>query len=181
VGHDLRTPLARLHLRTESLHDTDTRDAIGRDVAEMEAMIASLLAFLGGEADPEQPSRVDLEFERMLLARHGRLELIRPISRQAEKLFTEQSGVADVDIRVARHLDDDIRQVIEARVEKAIGMKPRCHVTVDPNLIAGIIVRVGDRVFDGSLHTHLEIARRTMVDRATDQIETRPDRFVSAS
>ncbi len=116
-----------------------------------------------------------------VLARHGRLELIRPISRQAEKLFTEQSGVADVDIRVARKLDDDIRAVIEARVEKAIGMKPRCHVTVDPDLIAGIIVRVGDRVFDGSLHTHLEIARRTMVDRATDQIETRPDRFVSAS
>ena len=37
-----------------------------------------------------------------VLARHGRLELIRPISRQAEKLFTEQSGVSEVDIRVAR-------------------------------------------------------------------------------
>jgi len=116
-----------------------------------------------------------------VLARHGRLELIRPISRQAEKLFTEQSGIADVDVRVATKLDDDIRQVIEARVEKAIGMKPRCHVTVDPNLIAGIIVRVGDRVFDGSLHTHLEIARRAMIDRATDQIETRPEGFVSAN
>nr|WP_235532732.1 ATP-binding protein [Sphingomonas sp. Leaf412] len=60
VGHDLRTPLARLHLRTESLADAETRAAIGGDVAEMEAMIASLLAFLGGEADPERPSRVDL-------------------------------------------------------------------------------------------------------------------------
>ena len=91
------------------------------------------------------------------------------------------SGVADVDIRIAAHMDDDIRKVIEARVEKAIGMKPRCHVTVDPNLIAGIIVRVGDRVFDGSLKTHLENARRAMIDRATDQLETRPDRFFSAS
>jgi F-type H+-transporting ATPase subunit delta len=116
-----------------------------------------------------------------VLARHGRLELLRPISRQTEKLFTELSGVADVDIRVAAALDDDIRKVIEARVEKAIGKKPRCHVTVDPNLIAGIVVRVGDRVFDGSLHTHLENARRAMIDRATDQIETRPDRFVSAT
>ncbi len=116
-----------------------------------------------------------------VLSRHGRLELIRPIARQAEKLFTEQSGIADVDIRIARKMDDDIRKVIEARVEKAIGMKPRCHVTVDPNLIAGIVVRVGDRVFDGSLQTHLENARRAMIDRATDQIETRPDSFVSAS
>jgi signal transduction histidine kinase len=60
VGHDLRTPLARLHLRTEALADANTRDAIAHDVAEMEAMIASLLAFLGGEAEPERPSRVDL-------------------------------------------------------------------------------------------------------------------------
>lgn len=60
VGHDLRTPLARLHLRTESLPQGETRDAIVRDVAEMEAMITSLLAFLGGEADPEASSVVDV-------------------------------------------------------------------------------------------------------------------------
>ena len=61
VGHDLRTPLARLHLRTEALPDGDgLRDAIGHDVAEMEAMITSLLAFLGGEAEPEMPQAVDL-------------------------------------------------------------------------------------------------------------------------
>jgi F-type H+-transporting ATPase subunit delta len=116
-----------------------------------------------------------------VLSRHGRLELLRPIARQADKLFTEMSGIADVHIRVAAKLDDDIRKTIEARVEKAIGMKPRCYVTVDPDLIAGIVVRVGDRVFDGSLLTHLENARRKMIDRATDQIETRPDSFVSAS
>ena len=60
VGHDLRTPLARLHLRTESLPQEPVREAMLHDVAEMEAMIASLLAFLGGEAEPEQPSRADL-------------------------------------------------------------------------------------------------------------------------
>lgn len=60
VGHDLRTPLARLHLRTEALPRGDTREAIVHDVIEMEAMITSLLAFLGGEADPETPTAVDL-------------------------------------------------------------------------------------------------------------------------
>ena len=60
VGHDLRTPLARLHLRTEALPRGDTREAIVHDVVEMEAMITSLLAFLGGEADPEASTAVDL-------------------------------------------------------------------------------------------------------------------------
>ncbi|MEH3035297.1 MAG: ATP-binding protein [Sphingomonas adhaesiva] len=60
VGHDLRTPLARLHLRIEALDADETRDAIVHDVEEMEAMITSLLAFLGGDADPERPTSVDL-------------------------------------------------------------------------------------------------------------------------
>jgi len=60
VGHDLRTPLARLRLRSESVEDVDTRGAIAHDVAEMEAMVTSLLAFLGGESNPETPVPVDL-------------------------------------------------------------------------------------------------------------------------
>jgi len=60
VGHDLRTPLARLHLRLDALRDSDSREAMRDDVAEMEGMIASLLAFLGGDGDPETPVPVDI-------------------------------------------------------------------------------------------------------------------------
>lgn len=60
VGHDLRTPLARLQLRLDGLDDPAARAAIGEDVAEMEAMVGSLLAFLNGEADPERPIAIDL-------------------------------------------------------------------------------------------------------------------------
>lgn len=60
VGHDLRTPLARLKLRTDTIADRDVHDAVQHDVIEMEAMVASLLAFLGGDDDPEQPVRTDL-------------------------------------------------------------------------------------------------------------------------
>ena len=60
VGHDLRTPLARLRLRTEAIGDEEARAAVAADIAEMDAMVASLLAFLGGDSDPERPVRVDL-------------------------------------------------------------------------------------------------------------------------
>ncbi|WP_343525139.1 ATP-binding protein [Sphingomonas sp.] len=60
VGHDLRTPLARLRLRADAIHDADVREAIGTDIDEMEAMVSSLLAFLGGEGDVEQPELTDL-------------------------------------------------------------------------------------------------------------------------
>lgn len=60
VGHDLRTPLARLRLRVEAVADPAAHDAIVRDIDEMEAMVASLLAFLRGDGDPEPAVRTDV-------------------------------------------------------------------------------------------------------------------------
>ena len=60
VGHDLRTPLARLRLRADTIDDDETRDALADDVGEMEEMVESLLAFLGREATPEQPVLTDI-------------------------------------------------------------------------------------------------------------------------
>ena len=60
VGHDFRTPLARLRLRAEEIADAGRRGAITRDVAEMEAMVASLLAYLGGDGEGEAPVIADV-------------------------------------------------------------------------------------------------------------------------
>ena len=116
-----------------------------------------------------------------VLARHGRLDLIRPIARQVEKLDRERRGLTDVEVRVARELADDIRTEIHDRIQRVLGTEPILRVTIDPSLIAGIWVRVGDRVFDGSVRTRLEQARRSMIDRATEMIETNPERFVKAT
>jgi signal transduction histidine kinase len=60
VGHDLRTPLSRLKLRADSIRDTQVRHAIRGDIDEMEAMVSSLLAYLGGDDSPESPTNIDL-------------------------------------------------------------------------------------------------------------------------
>ena len=116
-----------------------------------------------------------------VVCRHGRLELIRTIARQATKLHAEASGLADVEVRVAAELDDELRKNLEDRIKNRLGKTPVFKVKIDPSLIAGIVVRVGDQVFDGSLATQLENARRAMIDSATDVIETQAGKFVSAS
>ena len=116
-----------------------------------------------------------------VLARHGRLDLIRPIARLVEKLDRQRRGLTDVEVRVARELADDIRTDIHDRLRRVLGTEPVLRVAVDPSLIAGIWVRVGDRVYDGSVRTRLEQARRAMIDRATEMIETNPERFVKAT
>lgn len=60
VGHDLRTPIARLRLRIDMMSDEGSRDAMQRDAIEMETMIASLLAFLGGDDNDQPVVRTDI-------------------------------------------------------------------------------------------------------------------------
>jgi len=60
VGHDLRTPLARLKLRADGIDEREVRSAIEHDVDEMEAMIGSLLSFLGGDDGATQFVRSDV-------------------------------------------------------------------------------------------------------------------------
>jgi signal transduction histidine kinase len=60
VGHDLRTPLARLRLRADAIADAEVRDEIETDIVEMQAMIDSLLAYLAGETNGEARQAVDL-------------------------------------------------------------------------------------------------------------------------
>jgi two-component system, OmpR family, osmolarity sensor histidine kinase EnvZ len=60
VGHDLRTPLARMRLNVDCVTDSQTRDAVIRDLDEMEQMLDSLLTFFRGDDHAEKPRLVDL-------------------------------------------------------------------------------------------------------------------------
>lgn len=60
VSHDLRTPITRLRLRAGFLADQETQAAIDADLDEMEAMIDATLAYLRGDAEPEEPRPTDL-------------------------------------------------------------------------------------------------------------------------
>jgi len=115
-----------------------------------------------------------------VLAQHGRLGLLRPIARVLKKLNAERLGLTDVEVRVAAPIDAALQSEIENRLRKSLGAEPVLHVLVDSSLIAGIVVRIGDRVYDGSVKTQLEQARRSMIERITEKIETSPDRFMAA-
>jgi F-type H+-transporting ATPase subunit delta len=114
-----------------------------------------------------------------VLARHDRLVLLRPVSRILKKLDAERRGVTEVEVFVATPIDDGLQSEIRAALVKRIGGEPVLNVQTDPSLIAGVVIRVGDRVYDGSVKTQLETARRAMIQRITEQLETSPDKFIS--
>lgn len=128
-------------------------------------------------------SRVATEVLHFLkvLSRHDRLALLRTVSRLVAKLHAERSGEVEVGIRAAAALDERLQDEIRDQLRKTLQREPRLDVTVDPSLIAGMVIRVGDRVYDGSVATQLNQARKAMIARAVEAIETQPEKFLQTA
>jgi F-type H+-transporting ATPase subunit delta len=116
-----------------------------------------------------------------VLSKHGRLVLIRSAARQIKKLYAEQQGQMDVEVRVAKAIDERLQGEIRSKLASSLGKEPLMHVVVDPSLIAGMVIRVGDRVYDGSVGTQFNLARKAMIEKATDLIETDSKRFLQTA
>jgi F-type H+-transporting ATPase subunit delta len=115
-----------------------------------------------------------------VLSRHGRLGLVRQAARWVKSLHATRRGMTDVEVRVAAPLDDATYTEIQTQLRKSLATEPVLTVKVDPALLGGVVIRVGDRVYDGSVQSQLERTRAAMIQKATEQIESRRDAFVIA-
>ncbi len=142
-------------------------------VVEPEQKIGLLDRLLGGKANP-----LLLNFLKTL-ARHDRLDVLRPVHQSIHVLLDELRHNLRVEVRAAAPLGDPERQQIIALVARLFGGKPVLVEQVQPELIGGLVMRVGDTVYDGSIATHLEKLRQQMIDRSVHEIQSRRDRFSS--
>ncbi|HEV2970445.1 MAG TPA: ATP synthase F1 subunit delta [Pirellulales bacterium] len=126
-----------------------------------------------------QASPVFLNFLKVV-ARHGRLDILRPIHQAAHTLFDRMRGVTRVQVASASELDDGLTRQLTDSVRKMLGGVPMLEKEVWPELVGGMMMRVGDTVYDASISTRLERIRQTMIDRSVHEIQSRRDRFSSA-
>jgi len=59
--------------------------------------------------------------------------------------------------------DDQLEAQIVERLAKAIGKEVRAHFRADPRILGGIMVRVGDRIYDGTVRRRVAALRRRML------------------
>jgi F-type H+-transporting ATPase subunit delta len=113
-----------------------------------------------------------------VVSHHGRLGYLREIARQARQRFHESQGRIRVEVETAAELSEPLRSEIAQTIRGALQREPDIELSRDARLIGGIVVRVGDKVFDGSVANRLERLRQQMVQRCIEEIELRRDRFV---
>jgi F-type H+-transporting ATPase subunit delta len=115
-----------------------------------------------------------------VLARHGRLDILRSVRSEAKKIVDKLRGRFRVHVTTAAGLDGQLQQQLSETLRGMLGGQPVLVVNTRPELIGGIVLRVGDTVYDGSVATRLARIRDQMIDRSVHEIQSGRDRFGSA-
>ena len=87
---------------------------------------------------------------------NGRLVALPEVARRFRELANEVSGSSDALIQSAFPIDDGELRDLVATLEKRFGRKLQAEVKIDPSLIGGVRVTVGDEVLDTSVKARLE-------------------------
>jgi F-type H+-transporting ATPase subunit delta len=92
-----------------------------------------------------------LEGLLVVMARKGRLGVLPLVARRFRSGLDARQGRVEVTVVAARELDAPHRQALADTLREVTGAEPLLRTRVDPSLLGGVRVRVGDREYDGTL------------------------------
>jgi F-type H+-transporting ATPase subunit delta len=124
----------------------------GVSMADKESVIDTGLAFAGQEAR---------NLGRLLVT-SGRVELSRQILDIYRERLDEARGIVHALVTTAVPLSDSESAAISQRLIAMTGQQVKIDAVVDPSIIGGIVVRMGDRLIDGSARARLQELKRRL-------------------
>jgi F-type H+-transporting ATPase subunit delta len=106
-----------------------------------------------------------LNFLELLAERH-RLPATFRIRRSFDELWREEHKMLPVEVTSAIELDDGLVRSIGERIQERTGRRIELTSRVDPNIIGGLVLRVGNKVLDASVQGRLQRLRKQIVRAA---------------
>lgn len=187
-----RTYAVALLNSTESPGETDAvldeLDELSVDVFRDQPDFAHLLSF--GISDAERRDQLlnsafegralptVLRFLRVL-NRRNRLQLVPTIARTARALWDQRNNRVPVTVKSAVPLDDGQRESLRQRlVSLTGGATPMLDEEIDPEILGGLVVQVGDQLFDASVRGRLRRIRAELTRGRAGEIRRRTDLVV---
>jgi F-type H+-transporting ATPase subunit delta len=161
-------------------------DSLVHDLVRADPSIAE---FYGSPAIPAKVKAASIEavfrpraselFVNFLLVlnEHGRLDLFRQVFLALRELNEQRLRRLRVQVRSAVPLADDQRERLRRDLHDALQLDPILEEQVDPDLLGGVVVRVGDWQFDGSVRAQLRAIRNHIIARSSHEIQSGRDRF----
>jgi F-type H+-transporting ATPase subunit delta len=146
---------------------TDVSSAMGENPAlrlflESPKVSAAQKSEVIGKALTDRMPRLMLRFLQTIVM-HRRQMLIPTIAEEYLNLVDAAEGRIHARVTVAKETDDAGRAAIAAHLSRMFGKDVVPHLSVDPSIMGGVVVHVGDTVLDGSVKKRLASLRRRML------------------
>ncbi len=135
---------------------TDLREALTDAVLPVENKKAVVEDLLGERAHPITLGLLGFVIDL------GRARHIPKIVEELARMASVERSHALAEVRTAVDLTDEQRRRLAEALSRATGRTVDLKVVVDPSVIGGVVARVGDEVFDGSIASRLEDAKQAL-------------------
>ena len=112
-----------------------------------------------------------------VLARKDRLDLLPMILQQSRLRHELLQGKKRVQVTSAEPMSDEQRERVRQQLSEKLPFDPILESSVDPSLVGGMVIRVGDTVYDSSVKTRMKQLRERMRQRSLNEIQSGRDRF----
>ena len=96
---------------------------------------------------------------------HHRVGMLGEIREAFETVLDERLGVVRAEVKSAAPLDARQQQAIAAELSQVAGKQVRCTFDTEPNLVGGVVARIGSTIYDGSVRARLDALRERLVAR----------------
>jgi len=163
---------AKEHGRIDEVREElDQFVAAVREVPELQALIRN--PELDTRAKTEALGAVLKDADELLrnfvrlLAEKGRAPMIEEIAREYDALVAAEERILSVELTTAYELTDDEAASIVKQIEEAAGQRVDAARAVDPDLIGGLVLKVGSLEVDSSVRGRLERLRRELAGATT--------------
>jgi F-type H+-transporting ATPase subunit delta len=103
----------------------------------------------------------------LVLNDHDRLGIIRESAVLMRDIYERRAGRMRVDVTAAVALNDEQRERLRRELHDKFHRDPILAVRVDPDLLGGLVVKVDDWVFDGSVRARLERIRHQLIEKGS--------------
>jgi F-type H+-transporting ATPase subunit delta len=150
----------------------DLLDAVAHGIAaapQVEAVLMSPRVTKAKKADllARAVAGAPRDFIRFLgaVVKRGRQGLFGAMAVEFQGLLDQKLQRVRAAVTVARPVDEKFQKQVTERLTAIVGKEVLPHFHEDPSLLGGLIVRVGDRVFDGSVRRRMTVLRRLLLTR----------------
>ncbi|EOU1269975.1 F0F1 ATP synthase subunit delta [Cronobacter sakazakii] len=115
-----------------------------------ETLAESFIAICGDQLDANSQNLI------RVMAENGRLKVLPDVLEQFIQLRAALEATVEVEVTSASALSDEQLAKISAAMEKRLSRKVKLNCKIDKSVMAGVIIRSGDTVIDGSVRGRLE-------------------------